>query len=239
MGLLAQVVVDDVTATGPAGQAEVDVAVEAARPQEGRVEVGGPVGRPDDQNVGRGLHRPRQATVDGQPDVDGVDHGPFEPQRGGRLLEGLELDQQLVDHPGDALTVMRRSGATSGPDGIQLLDEADRPAFVPGMLAQRLEEGPYLAVGLAIEHGLERRRRDEQKGDAGFGGHGLGHVGLAGSRRSFEQDRLTRRSTHLLGEGPMGQKEVEGLGDLLHQRLRPPDIVEAHGQFVGTVEDVG
>ncbi len=48
-----QLVVQDLLASGPAGQIEGDGAVEAPGPQQGGVEVGGPVGGPDDQHVGR------------------------------------------------------------------------------------------------------------------------------------------------------------------------------------------
>ena len=53
MGLLGQVVVDDLAPAGPRRQVEVDRAVEAARPQQRRVEVVGPVGRADDEDVRR------------------------------------------------------------------------------------------------------------------------------------------------------------------------------------------
>ena len=132
----------------------------------------------------------------------------------------------------------RGAGAPGAADGVELLDEPDGAALAPGVTAQRLEVGPDLAVGLAVEHRLEGRRRDEEERHAGLGGHGLGHVGLARPRRPLEQDGLAGRAAHLLGEGPVGQEQVEGLGHLLDQRLRPADVVEGHGELVGPVEDV-
>jgi len=46
-------------------------------------------------------------------------------------------------------------------------------------------------------------------------------------------------TTHLVGEGLVGQEQVEGLGDLLDQSFRAPHVVEGHGELVGPVEDVG
>ena len=155
-----------------------------------------------------------------------------------RLLERLELDQQLVDDPGDALAVAR-AGAALAADGVELLDEADGAALAAGLATELLEVGADLAVRLPVEHGLERRGGDEQEGHAGLGGHGLGHVGLAGARRALEQDGLPGGAAHLLVEGPVGEEEVEGLGDLLDQSLGATHVVEAHGELVGPVEDVG
>ena len=41
----------------------------------------------------------------GKPGVDGVDQRALQAQRGRGLLEGLELDEQLVDDAGDAFAV--------------------------------------------------------------------------------------------------------------------------------------
>ncbi len=133
----------------------------------------------------------------------------------------------------------RRCPAAPGPtDGIKLLDEPDGAPLTSGVTTQGLEVGPDLPVGLAVEHRLERRRGHEEEWHPGLGRHRLGHVGLAGARWALEEDRLARRSSHLLGEPPMGQEEVERLGDFFHQSLRPADVVKSHLQLVGAVEDV-
>ncbi len=195
------------------------------------------VGRADDQDVGRRGGRARQAPVVGEPGVHGIDEGALQADRARRLLEGLELHEQLVDHSGHALPVTG-SGPAHAADGVELFDEADRAAFLAGVLSQLLEEGPDLAVGLTVEHGLERGRRDEEERHARLGGHRLGHVGLAGARRALEEDRLAGDAAHLLGEGAVCEEEVECLRDLVDQGLRATDVVEADGQIVGPVEDV-
>ena len=164
----------------------------------------------------------------GQPGVDGVDERTLQPLGRRSLLEGLELDQELVDDAGDALA-LTGAGAAGPADGVELLDESDSPTLAPGVLAQGLEVGADLAIGLAVEHGLEGGGGHEQERHPGFGGHRLGHVGLSGARWSLEQDRLAGRATHLLSERAVGEEEVEGLGDLLDQAFRPPHVVEADG----------
>ena len=105
VGLLVQVVVEDVSAPGAAGKAEVDVAVEPTGTHQGGVEIAGPVGGPDHEDVGRGVGRLAQPPVLRQPGIDHLDALAPHPQRPGRLFEGLQLDQQFVDHPRDPLTL--------------------------------------------------------------------------------------------------------------------------------------
>ncbi len=162
----------------------------------------------------------------------------LQPHRQWRLLlEGLELYQQFVDHPGDALTVTWARPAHPA-DGVELLDEADRTTLTPSVLAEGPEERTDLPVGLSVEHRLERRRRHEEEGHAGLGGHGLRHVGLTGARRALEEDGLAWHATHLLGERAVREEEVEGLRDLFDEDVRSAHVVEAHVELVRPVEDV-
>ena len=55
------------------GQVEVDRAVEAARAHQGRVEVGGPVGGADDEDVGRRVGGLVEVAPGGKPVVHEVD----------------------------------------------------------------------------------------------------------------------------------------------------------------------
>ena len=97
------------------------------------------------------------------------------PERG--EVEGLQLDQQLVDDAGDALPGRRAAHPGAGAaDGVDLLDETDRAALLAGRLAERLEVGADLAVGLAVVHRLERRRGDEED-----------HLDRAGDIQRFRQ----------------------------------------------------
>src|SRR5207248_8961453 len=92
----------------------------------------------------------------------------------GRRVERLELDEQLVDDAGDPFPAGGGPHAgASGADGVDLFDEADRTTLAASRLAEGAEVGADLAVGLAVVHRLERRRRDEEEGDAGLLGHGL------------------------------------------------------------------
>src|SRR5204863_7796726 len=103
-------------------------------------------------------------------------------------------------------------------------DETDGAALAASGLAQGLEVRTDLAIGLPVVHRLEGRRGHEQEWDAGLFGHGLGHVGLTGSRRTLEQDRPPRRAAHPLTEGLEGEEEVEGLDDFFYDDASPRDV---------------
>ena len=156
----------------------------------------------------------------------------------GRLVEGLKLDEKFVDDAGDAFGLARPHTAPGTADGVDLLDETDGAAFATGVLAQGLEVGPDLAVGLAVVHRLEGRRGDEEERHARFGGHGLGHVGLARPRRPFEEQRPPGRTTHVLGELAVAEEEVEGLHDLVDDQPGAADVFEADVDLTGPIEDV-
>ncbi len=114
-----------------------------------------------------------------------------------------------------------------GGDGVDLLDESDGATLGAGRLAQFLEVGPDLPVRLAVVHRLEGRRRDVEERHAGFLGQRLGHVGLAGAGRAFEEDAPPGRATHRLPERLVAQEQVEGADDLLEDDVHPPHVVEA------------
>ena len=156
-----------------------------------------------------------------------------------RLLERLELDQQLVDHAGDALARCRRPPPRAPPMASISSMKPMAPPSRRAYLRSALKYGPDLAVGLAVEHGLEGRRRDEEERHAGLGGHGFGHVGLARSRGTLEEDGPARRATHLLGEAPVGRKRLRVLMTSSTRPSGATDIVEAHGHLVRAEEDVG
>ncbi len=238
--LLGQVVVDDLPPVGSAGKAEVDAAVEAAGAQEGGVEVGRPVGGPHDEHVGREQAGLAQGAGRGQEAVDQVGAPPPQPGRPGRLVEALELDEQLVDHAGHAVALAPAAHAGPSPaDGVDLLDEADGPALLAGRAAQGPEVAADLSVGLAVVHRLEGRRRHEEEGDTGLGGHGLGHVGLARARRPLEEDGPPGRAPHALPEGLVGQEQVEGAHHLVLDDAGALDVVEADVDLARPVEHVG
>ena len=78
----------------------------------------------------------------GEPPVDGVDKSVAHPPAEWRI-EGLQLDEKLIDHAGDALTAGAGAQATpGGADGVDLLDETDGAALPPGIALQGPEIGP-------------------------------------------------------------------------------------------------
>ena len=242
---LLEVVVDDLPPARAAGQVEVDRSVEPARAQEGGIEIVGPVGGPDEQDVRRRRQGLAQPVVRREPPVRPLDHPTAHPLAERGQVERLQLDQQLVDDTGHALVDAARRdvhvrgtvethrrgaelahAAARAGDRVDLLDEADRAAFFARGLAQRLEVVADLAAGLAVVHRLERGRRDEEVRDARFLRHRLRHVGLAGSRRTFEQDRLARVAAHRLAERLVREEQVERLDDLFFHRSESDDVVE-------------
>ena len=240
MRLLPEVVGDDV-GTGPASrQAEVDGAVEAPGPDERGVQVVLAVGGADDEHVGGHDGRLAQLAPVGQVAVEHVDPGRGELLPACRRVEGLQLHEELVDDAGDTLgPATAAHAAPGGTDGVDLLDEADGTALLVGVLAQLLEERADLAVGLSVVHRLEGRGRDEQEGDVGLLGHGLGDEGLARSGRTLEEDAATRRSPHGVAERLVGEEQVDGADDLGLDAVDAHQVLEAHGGLAGPDERVG
>ena len=95
-----------------------------------------------------------------------------------------------------------------------------------------------LAVGLAVVHRLEGRRRDEQEGHARLARHGLGHVGLAGARRPLEQHTAARGGAQLLANGVVREEQVQRADDLFAHDIATDDVVQPGLDVVGAVEHV-
>jgi hypothetical protein len=95
VGLLGQVVVEDLPPARPAGEVEVDGAVEAPGAQQGGVEVGRPVGGPDDQTVGGRRDPLAELAPGGEQAVDDLDSPVAQADTGRRRVEGLELDEEF------------------------------------------------------------------------------------------------------------------------------------------------
>ena len=239
MRLAAQVVGDDVRPGGAPGQPEVDGAVEASRPQKRRVEVVLAVRRPDHQDVGRDHHGLAQAHSLGQVVVDGVDPGVAGPPAARGTLEGLQLDQELVHHTGDALAGAVALPTTRPTDGVDLLNEADGAPFGAGVLSQPLEEGADLSVRLPEVHRLERRGGHEQERHLRLLGHRLGHERLARSRRALEEHPATGRTAHGVAERPVREEEVHGPHDFGLDPVDAHHVVEPHLDLTGADQLVG
>src|SRR5215204_2688798 len=113
----------------------MDDSIEATGTQEGGVEIVGPVGGSDEEDVGRPGCGPLQLTVSGEVPVDEVGETVPEPRLAARQVEALHLHEQLVHHAGDALASgAPRHALARTADGVELLDEADGAAFGAGRL---------------------------------------------------------------------------------------------------------
>jgi hypothetical protein len=69
----------------------------------------------------------------GKPAVDQIDEGTVQACGRRGLIEGLQLDEQFVDDPGDALLAGATHAVAGRADGVDLLDETDRTAFAAGV----------------------------------------------------------------------------------------------------------
>jgi len=102
VGLASQEVVDQLAARGRVGQVEVEPAVEAAGPQQRRVQRLHPVGGGDDQEIVVAQRGLAELPLGGQPAVEPVDQPAGDALGERRGVEALQLDQQLVDDPAGA-----------------------------------------------------------------------------------------------------------------------------------------
>jgi hypothetical protein len=123
-------------------------------------------------------------------------------------------------------------------DRVELVDEADCAAVLAGRLPQRLEVLPDLALGRALEAGLEGRGRGEQERDSSLGGERLGGVGLAGAWAALEQQATAWPATHLAGEPRMGQEQLQRPDDLVLDDVDADHVLEAHVQLLGADHQV-
>jgi len=70
--------------------------------------------------------------------VGEVHERAVDPLAGGRLVKGLELDEQFVDHARDPVAPAAHAVARP-PDGVDLLDEPDGTALGPAYLRSALK----------------------------------------------------------------------------------------------------
>ena len=206
---------------------------------ERRVEVVLAVRGPHHQHVGGNHGRLVQLAAVGEVAVEQVDPGPGDALTAGRGVEGLQLHEQLVDHARHAFVPAAAThAATGGPDGVDLLNEADGAALLAGVLAELLEERPDFAVGLPVVHRLEGRRRHEQEGDVGLLGHGLGHERLPRSGWPLEEHATPGGPAHGVAERLMGEEQVDGAHDLRLDGVDAHQVLQAHLRLTGPDERV-
>ena len=74
--------------------------------------------------------------------------------------------------------------------------------------------------------------------DAGFGGHRLGEVGLAGSRRAFEEDAASWLAAHHLLERLRREEEVHRVDGLALGLLGADHVIESDLGVLGAEHGV-
>ena len=116
-----------------------------------------------------------------------------------RLIE--KRDERSAEKPS-----MPRAGSA---DRVDLFDESDRATLLGGGLSQGLEEGTDLPRRHPVPHAVKGGSRNKEEGDSCLSRHGLGHMGLAGSGPSLEQDAATGVATELLTKGLVGEKDLK------------------------------
>ena len=186
------------------GPLDLDLHVEAARAQDGRVDQVLAVGGADHDDVLQGLDPVdlgQQLRDDGRLHV-GADAG----------APGAEQRVHLVeeDDDGDALL-----GLLPGP----LEDQADLALGLAHVLVEQLgaldveEVAAGLGVAAELGHLLGQRV-----------GHGLGDERLAAARGAVEEDALGRRQLVLGEQVLVDEGQLDGVGDLLDLVVQAADV---------------
>ena len=129
--------------------------------------------------------------------------------------------KHLVERLLALVVAAAESRATLSADGVDLVDEDDGRR----LLARRGEQVAHAAGADADEHLHEVRSRDREEGHAGLTGDGAREHGLAGARRSDEQDALGDRGADgLVARGVL--QELDDLTDLLLHAEVARDVSE-------------
>ena len=119
-------------------------------------------------------------------------------------LEAVHLGEHLVERLLALVVAAAEAGAALAADGVDLVDEDDRPAELAG----RLEQVADAAGADADEHLHEVGAGDRQERHAGLAGDGPGDERLAGARRADEQHALGDAGADLgeLARGTSGSR---------------------------------
>src|SRR6202041_2464351 len=129
-------------------------------------------------------------------------------------LEAVHLDEELVEGLLALVVSAAEACAAVTADRVDLVDEDD----AGGVLLALLEEVADARCADAYEHLDEVRTRDGEEGDVGFASNCAGEEGLAGARRSDE-------------ENPLGDAAAEAL-ELLRFAEELDDLLELFLGFV-------
>ena len=148
-------------------------------------------------------------------------------------LEAVHLDEELVEGLLALVVSAAEACAAVTSDCVDLVDEDD----AGGVLLALLEEVADAGCADADEHLDEVRTGDGEEGDVGFAGDCAGEEGLAGARRSDEQDALGDAAAEAL-ELLRFAEELDDLLELFLGFVDAGDVLEGdllllHGEQTG------
>jgi hypothetical protein len=148
-------------------------------------------------------------------------------------LETVHFHQQLIQGLLALVMSAAKACATVTSDGVDFVDEDD----AGGVLLALLEEVADAGCADAYEHLDEVRTGDGEEWDVGFASDCAGQEGLAGSRRSDEEDTLGDAAAEALELLRLAE-ELDDLLELFLGFVNSGDILESdllllHGEQTG------
>ena len=157
------------------------------------------------------------------------DAGPQAPSRA----------EEALDPPHEARSLRGGGGraGAAGPDGVDLVDEDHGAVVLLHELLGLAEQGHHPEVADAHEHVGETRGRRVDEGHPHLAGDRLTEQGLAGARRTLEEDAVGREAPDLLEL----LEPTEELDDLFHRvddGTLAPYVAEGDVVLV-RIDDVG
>ncbi len=150
--------------------------------------------------------------IDGVGTVGRADHDDLTPLRNA-VEHGQKLGNDAAFHL--AVHVFPFRG-----DGIELVDEDDRRSILFGFF----EDFAQFLFGLAVVFGDDLRAGDRDEVGAAFICHGFGDQGLAGPRRSVEENALWRLDPQRLEEFGMAERQFDHFADAAQLALKAADV---------------
>ena len=220
-----QVALDDGAPAGAIGESHLDHLIEAPRAGQRRIQDVGAVGGTHEQHVPVAARRLLAAKL-----IDLGDHSLHE----GALIGAVHLIQQPGQGAGAAThhAAHPTHGAVGAldvtarlTDRVDLIDIGDAGTVATRVLARLAYEPDHLQNVHTHEHRPESGAFYGDERDPGLSGHRLGEHGLAGARRTVEQQAVDVAAAHLHELLAVGQQAQP----LSHQRLQvglPPIVVE-------------
>src|ERR1017187_10226766 len=138
-------------------------------------------------------------------------------------FEAVHFHHQLVEGLLALVMSAAEPGAAMAAHRVDFIDEND----AGGILLALFEQVAHTAGAHAHEHLDEVRAGDGEERYAGFAGDGAGQQGLAGSRRSYQQNALRNASPELLELLRFPQK-LDDLLQLFLGLFPPGNVLESY-----------